>query len=149
MPRFALDDNRHCVCPCYLDSQSRQVTQFPQTGRPILGVPSANDLAILDFVDVHGLNRHGSPCTACPVREVFFHSSSAMNLQIQARPGIILMGMIDIVVIGDAIEVARAHSADLAIYPAGSAGPSDADALLAKDGRRWRGIGGDHDGQSS
>jgi glucose-6-phosphate 1-dehydrogenase len=44
---------------------------------------------------------------------------------------------------------AKISSADLAIYPAGSAGPSDADALLAKDGRRWRGIGGDHDGQSS
>ena len=44
---------------------------------------------------------------------------------------------------------AKIRSADLAIYPAGSAGPSDADALFAKDGRRWRGIGGDHDGQSS
>jgi Glucose-6-phosphate dehydrogenase, C-terminal domain len=37
---------------------------------------------------------------------------------------------------------AKISSADLAIYPAGSAGPSDADALLAKDGRRWRGRGG-------
>ena len=44
---------------------------------------------------------------------------------------------------------AKTSAADLAIYPAGSAGPSDADVLLAKDGRRWRGIGGDHDGQSS
>ena len=44
---------------------------------------------------------------------------------------------------------AKISAADLTIYPAGSAGPSDADALLAKDGRRWRGIGGDHDGQSS
>ena len=32
---------------------------------------------------------------------------------------------------------------DLAIYPAGSAGPVEADALLAKDGRRWRTIDGD------
>ncbi len=30
---------------------------------------------------------------------------------------------------------------DLAFYPAGSEGPSEADALLAKDGRRWRPIG--------
>ena len=45
---------------------------------------------------------------------------------------------------------AKISAADLTIYPAGSAGPSDADiALLAKDGRRWRGIAGDHDGQSS
>jgi glucose-6-phosphate 1-dehydrogenase len=43
---------------------------------------------------------------------------------------------------------AKISAADLTIYPAGSAGPSDADALLAKDRRRWRGIGGDHDGQS-
>ena len=34
---------------------------------------------------------------------------------------------------------------DLAIYPAGSAGPVEADALLAKDGRRWRAIDGDDD----
>jgi glucose-6-phosphate 1-dehydrogenase len=44
---------------------------------------------------------------------------------------------------------AKISAADLTIYPAGSAGPNDADALLTKDGRRWRGIGGDHDGQSS
>jgi glucose-6-phosphate 1-dehydrogenase len=34
---------------------------------------------------------------------------------------------------------------DLAIYPAGSAGPVEADALLAKDDRRWRAIDGDDD----
>ena len=34
----------------------------------------------------------------------------------------------------------------LPIYPAGSAGPSEADALLARDGRRWRPINGDDDG---
>ena len=44
---------------------------------------------------------------------------------------------------------AEISAADLTIYPAGSAGASDADAVLAKDGRKWRGIGGDHDGQSS
>ena len=44
---------------------------------------------------------------------------------------------------------AKISAADLTIYPAGSAGPSDADALLAEDGRSWRGIVGDHDGQSS
>ena len=44
---------------------------------------------------------------------------------------------------------AKGRAADLPIYPAGSAGPSEADALLAKDGRTWRGVGGDHDGPSS
>jgi glucose-6-phosphate 1-dehydrogenase len=34
---------------------------------------------------------------------------------------------------------------DLATYPAGSAGPVEADALLAKDARRWRTIDGDDD----
>ena len=54
-------------------------------------------------------------------------------------------------ILGVSLAVAKAASqaADLAIYPAGSAGPNDADALLAKDGRSWRGIVGDHDGQSS
>jgi glucose-6-phosphate 1-dehydrogenase len=37
----------------------------------------------------------------------------------------------------------------LPIYQAGSQGPTEADALLARDGRRWRGVGGDDDGQSS
>jgi glucose-6-phosphate 1-dehydrogenase len=32
--------------------------------------------------------------------------------------------------------------ADLPIYPSGSAGPSEADALLARDGRHWRPING-------
>jgi glucose-6-phosphate 1-dehydrogenase len=40
-------------------------------------------------------------------------------------------------------------AADLPIYPAGSAGPSEADALLARDGRRWRSVRGDDDGQSA
>ena len=35
---------------------------------------------------------------------------------------------------------AEISAADLTIYPAGSVGPSDADALLVKDGRRWRGM---------
>jgi glucose-6-phosphate 1-dehydrogenase len=34
------------------------------------------------------------------------------------------------------------RAADLPIYPAGSTGPSEADALLTRDGRRWRAIGG-------
>jgi glucose-6-phosphate 1-dehydrogenase len=38
---------------------------------------------------------------------------------------------------------------ELSIYPAGSSGPSEADALLARDGRRWRPIEGDGDGQFS
>jgi glucose-6-phosphate 1-dehydrogenase len=33
--------------------------------------------------------------------------------------------------------------ADVPIYPAGSAGPAEADALLTKDGRQWRSIDGD------
>ena len=44
---------------------------------------------------------------------------------------------------------AEKDAADLPIYPAGSAGPSEADALLARDGRRWRSVHGDDDGQSS
>jgi glucose-6-phosphate 1-dehydrogenase len=40
-------------------------------------------------------------------------------------------------------------STDLPIYPAGSAGPTEADALLARDGRSWRSLHGDDDGGSS
>jgi glucose-6-phosphate 1-dehydrogenase len=36
---------------------------------------------------------------------------------------------------------AKDHVKELPIYPAGSAGPREADALLARDGRRWRLIG--------
>jgi glucose-6-phosphate 1-dehydrogenase len=36
----------------------------------------------------------------------------------------------------------REGSAELPIYRAGSAGPEEADALLARDGRRWRSIAG-------
>jgi glucose-6-phosphate 1-dehydrogenase len=39
--------------------------------------------------------------------------------------------------------------AELPLYPAGSAGPAEADALLARDGRHWRPINGDDDGKSS
>jgi glucose-6-phosphate 1-dehydrogenase len=44
---------------------------------------------------------------------------------------------------------AKDGAADPPIYPAGSSGPSEADALLARDDRRWRSVGGDDDGQSS
>jgi len=44
---------------------------------------------------------------------------------------------------------ANERGTDLPIYPAGSSGPSEADALLARDGRQWRSIHGDGDGQSS
>jgi glucose-6-phosphate 1-dehydrogenase len=40
---------------------------------------------------------------------------------------------------------AKGGGADLPIYPAGSPGPSEADALLARDGRRWRSVHGDDD----
>jgi len=40
-------------------------------------------------------------------------------------------------------------AADLPIYPAGSSGPSEADALLDRGGRRWRIIQDDDDGKSS
>ena len=33
---------------------------------------------------------------------------------------------------------AEKGAADLPIYPAGSPGPREADALLARDGRHWR-----------
>jgi glucose-6-phosphate 1-dehydrogenase len=41
---------------------------------------------------------------------------------------------------------AKNGAADLPIYPAGSSGPNEADALLARDGRRWRDV--HDDGQS-
>jgi glucose-6-phosphate 1-dehydrogenase len=44
---------------------------------------------------------------------------------------------------------AKKGAADLPIYPAGSAGPSEADALLAQDGRHWRSVEGDDDGRST
>jgi nucleoside-diphosphate-sugar epimerase len=44
---------------------------------------------------------------------------------------------------------AEKGAADLAIYPAGSSGPREADALLMQDGRQWRSVHGDTDGQSS
>jgi glucose-6-phosphate 1-dehydrogenase len=44
---------------------------------------------------------------------------------------------------------AKGGSAELPIYPSGSSGPSEADALLAREGRRWRSIHGDDDGRSS
>jgi glucose-6-phosphate 1-dehydrogenase len=34
-------------------------------------------------------------------------------------------------------------------YPAGSSGPSEADALLTRDGRRWRPVNGDGAAKSS
>jgi glucose-6-phosphate 1-dehydrogenase len=34
------------------------------------------------------------------------------------------------------------RATELPIYPAGSAGPSDADALITRDGRRWRALAG-------
>ena len=44
---------------------------------------------------------------------------------------------------------AKAGAEKPPIYPAGSAGPAEADALLARDGRRWRPIQGDDDEPSS
>jgi glucose-6-phosphate 1-dehydrogenase len=38
---------------------------------------------------------------------------------------------------------------ELPIYPAGSSGPSEADALLTRDGRRWRPINGAAAGNTS
>jgi glucose-6-phosphate 1-dehydrogenase len=43
---------------------------------------------------------------------------------------------------------AKKSASDLPIYPAGSAGPTEADALLARDGRSWRGLGDDDGGAS-
>jgi glucose-6-phosphate 1-dehydrogenase len=37
---------------------------------------------------------------------------------------------------------ARDDTPELPIYPAGSSGPSEADALLGHDGRRWRSLNG-------
>ena len=44
---------------------------------------------------------------------------------------------------------AKCGAADLSIHPAGSPGPSEADALLARDNRRWRNLHGNDDGKSS
>src|SRR5271170_1883640 len=44
---------------------------------------------------------------------------------------------------------AKNGAADLPIYPAGSRGPSEADALLARSGRRWRYVQSDDDVHSS
>jgi glucose-6-phosphate 1-dehydrogenase len=40
---------------------------------------------------------------------------------------------------------AKEGSENLPIYVAGSAGPTEADALLAREGRRWRDVNGDED----
>jgi glucose-6-phosphate 1-dehydrogenase len=40
-------------------------------------------------------------------------------------------------------------TANLPIYPAGSAGPAEADELLARDGRNWRPIDGPGTGKTS
>jgi glucose-6-phosphate 1-dehydrogenase len=37
----------------------------------------------------------------------------------------------------------------LSVYPAGSSGPADADALLARDGRRWRPVNGPGNGHAA
>jgi glucose-6-phosphate 1-dehydrogenase len=44
---------------------------------------------------------------------------------------------------------AEDRTAELPIYPAGSSGPMEADALLTRDGRRWRVITDAHDRKSS
>jgi glucose-6-phosphate 1-dehydrogenase len=44
---------------------------------------------------------------------------------------------------------AKDGTADLSIYPAGSSGPSEADKLLARGGRRWRDVGDNDDRKSS
>ena len=44
---------------------------------------------------------------------------------------------------------AKNSASDLSIYRAGNAGPAEADALLARDGRSWRRLHGDDDGGSS
>jgi glucose-6-phosphate 1-dehydrogenase len=43
---------------------------------------------------------------------------------------------------------AMGHTAGLAVYPYGGSGPSEADALLAQDGRSWRPVNGADDGRS-
>jgi glucose-6-phosphate 1-dehydrogenase len=44
---------------------------------------------------------------------------------------------------------AERGAADLAIYPAGSSGPIEAEALLTPSGRRWRATQDDDDGKPS
>jgi glucose-6-phosphate 1-dehydrogenase len=44
---------------------------------------------------------------------------------------------------------AKDRPAELPVYPAGSAGPGEADAPLMREGRRWRSVHGDDDGHPS
>jgi glucose-6-phosphate 1-dehydrogenase len=44
---------------------------------------------------------------------------------------------------------AQDHAAELSIYPAGSSGPREADALLTRDGRHWRALDGVVEGRCS
>jgi glucose-6-phosphate 1-dehydrogenase len=44
---------------------------------------------------------------------------------------------------------AKEGARNLSLYPSGSSGPSEADELLARDGRQWRSIEGDDNGKSS
>jgi glucose-6-phosphate 1-dehydrogenase len=44
---------------------------------------------------------------------------------------------------------AKGEARDLSLYPSGSSGPTEADELLARDGRSWRSIDGDASGKSS
>jgi glucose-6-phosphate 1-dehydrogenase len=44
---------------------------------------------------------------------------------------------------------AKDRVATLPVYPAGSAGPAEADALLTRDGRHWRPINGAGDGKAA
>jgi len=44
---------------------------------------------------------------------------------------------------------AKERAANLPIYPAGTSGPREADALLARDGRSWRSVDGDDGGHPS
>jgi glucose-6-phosphate 1-dehydrogenase len=45
-------------------------------------------------------------------------------------------------VVQPVLDTWAAEAAQLPIYPSGGAGPDEADALLQRDGRRWRPIGG-------
>src|SRR5579864_1966035 len=51
-------------------------------------------------------------------------------------------------IVGPVLDAWENRAGELPIYPSGSAGPSEADALLARGGRRWRPISGSGAGKS-
>jgi glucose-6-phosphate 1-dehydrogenase len=52
-------------------------------------------------------------------------------------------------IVQPALDAWEDRAGELPIYPSGSSGPTEADALLSREGRRWRPIKGGGAGKSS